>query len=73
MPSMIETQRSVALESGIAFWSAFDAMGGSGSMNAWLARGWAQGDRVHLTRPGYDLLADAFCKDLMRAFDRRSR
>jgi len=71
MPSMIETQRSVAMESGVAFWSTFDAMGGSGSMNVWLARGWAQGDRVHLTRPGYDLLADAFCKDLMRAFDRR--
>ena len=68
MPSMVETQRSVAFESGAAFWSAFDAMGGSGSMNSWLTRGWAQGDRVHLTRPGYDLLADAFCKDLMRAY-----
>jgi len=68
VPEMIETQRSVAIESGVAFWSAFSAMGGSGSMNAWVARGWAQGDHVHLTRPGYELLADAFCKDLMLAF-----
>ena len=71
MSSMIETQRSVAAESGVAFWSAFDAMGGSGSMNAWLGRGWAQADRVHLTRPGYDLIAAAFVKDLMRAFQQR--
>ncbi len=68
LPSLIETQRAVALESGVAFWSAFDAMGGSGSMDNWVARGWAQGDRVHLTRGGYDLIAGAFFKDLMRAY-----
>ena len=73
VPAMIEAQRQVAHEAGAAFWSAFDAMGGSGSMNTWLARGWAQPDRVHLTRPGYDLLADAFFNDLMRAFDQRTR
>jgi len=73
IPLMIETQRSVALEAGVAFWSAFDAMGGSGSMNAWVTRGWAQGDLVHLTRPGYDLLADAFCKDLMLAYHSQVR
>jgi lysophospholipase L1-like esterase len=73
LPAMIETQRSVALEVGVAFWSAFDAMGGSGSMNFWVGRGWGQADRVHLTRPGYNLIADAFCKDLMRAFDERTR
>ncbi|HYX31105.1 MAG TPA: GDSL-type esterase/lipase family protein [Pyrinomonadaceae bacterium] len=73
MPAMIEAQRRVAFEAGVAFWSAFDAMGGSGSMDAWVARGWGQNDRVHLTRQGYHLLADAFCKDLMRAFDERNR
>lgn len=71
MSALIETQRAVAFETGVAFWSAFDAMGGSGSMDSWVARGWAQGDRVHLTRPGYDLIADAFCKDLMRAYQSR--
>ena len=73
MPAMVDIQRSVALESGVAFWSAFDAMGGAGSMNGWLTRGWAQSDRVHLTRPGYDLLADAFAKDLIRAFQQPPR
>jgi lysophospholipase L1-like esterase len=73
IPTMIETQRRVAIESGVAFWSAFGAMGGSGSMNAWVTRGWAQGDHVHLTRPGYDLLAEAFCKDLMLAYQSQVR
>jgi len=72
LPALIETERAVALESGVAFWSAFDAMGGVGSMNNWVARGWAQGDRVHLTRPGYDLIADAFYRDLMRAYQSRA-
>jgi lysophospholipase L1-like esterase len=68
LPAMIETQRRVAFESGAAFWSAYDAMGGAGSMNNWVRRGLGQGDRVHLTRPGYVQLADSFFRDLMRAY-----
>ena len=68
MPAMIESQRRAALESGAAFWSAYDSMGGRGSMEAWLARGWAQADQVHLTREGYNLIGDAFFRDLMRAY-----
>lgn len=69
MPAMIETQRRVAFESKAAFWSAYDAMGGSGSMNSWVMRGLGQGDHVHLTRQGYAQLADTFFRDLMRAYD----
>ena len=69
MPAMIETERRAAIESNAAFWSAYDAMGGPGSMNAWVGRGLGQGDQVHLTRPGYAMLADAFFRDLMRAYN----
>jgi lysophospholipase L1-like esterase len=68
MPAMIEVQRRAAFESGAAFWSAYDAMGGAGSMNSWVVRGLGQGDRVHLTRQGYAQLADSFFHDLMRAY-----
>jgi lysophospholipase L1-like esterase len=68
MPAMIETQRRAAFESGAAFWSAYGAMGGAGSMNNWVMRGLGQGDRVHLTRQGYGQLADSFFHDLMRAY-----
>ena len=69
MAALVETERRAAIESDAAFWSAFAAMGGPGSMNVWVGRGLAQGDHVHLTRPGYALLADAFFRDLMRAYD----
>lgn len=68
MPAMNETQRRAAFESGAAFWSAYDAMGGPGSMDGWAARGLGQGDRVHLTRRGYGQLADSFFQDIMRAY-----
>jgi lysophospholipase L1-like esterase len=67
MPSMANAQRRAAIESNAGFWSAFDAMGGPGSMDAWVARGLGHGDRVHLSRQGYSLLAKAFFGDLMRA------
>ena len=68
MPLLIEAQRRAAFQAGAAFWSSYDAMGGAGSMNAWLAQGLGQGDRVHLTRAGYNRLADYFYHDLMFAY-----
>jgi lysophospholipase L1-like esterase len=69
MPMVIEAQRRAALAGNVAFWSSYDAMGGSGSMNAWIARGLGQADRVHLTGAGYIRIGDLFYEDLMRAFN----
>ncbi len=64
---VVEIQRRVALAQGCAFWNAFAAMGGRGSVDAW-AR-WepamAQADRVHLTAPGYRVLADLLLDALL--------
>ncbi len=68
MPLLIEAQRRTAFEVGAAFWSSYDAMGGAGSMNAWAAQGLGQGDHVHLTRAGYNQIADYFYRDLMVAY-----
>ena len=70
MPALIEAERSAALKSNCAFWSASDAMGGLGSMNTWVSRGLGQADKVHLTRQGYVRLGDAFFQELMRAYQR---
>jgi lysophospholipase L1-like esterase len=68
MPLMIEAQRRAAKLAGAAFWCSYDAMGGAGSMNSWVALGLGQGDHVHLTSPGYLKLGDMFYEDLSRAY-----
>lgn len=69
MPFVVSAERRAAIAEGAAFWSAFDAMGGAGSMNAWVARGLAQVDRVHLSTAGYMRLADLFYEDIMHAYE----
>ena len=68
LQSLLNVERRVALANNTAFWSAFDAMGGSGSMSSWLSRGLAQPDRVHLTKAGYARVADMFYEDLIAAW-----
>ena len=68
LEALVNAERRAALANNAGFWSSFDAMGGVGSMNSWVSRGWAQPDRVHLTGAGYARMADTFYSDLMRAW-----
>jgi lysophospholipase L1-like esterase len=68
MPQLIEAQRRAATKAGAAFWCSYDAMGGAGAMNNWVAQGLGQGDHVHLTGPGYLKMGDMFYEDLMKAY-----
>jgi len=43
-------------------------MGGAEAMNVWTGQGLGQADHVHLTRAGYNRLADYFYQDLTLAF-----
>jgi len=67
LKDLISAEHSAALSNNAAFWSAFDAMGGTGSMQKWSRLGFAQPDRVHLTGAGYAKLADMFYEDLLCA------
>jgi lysophospholipase L1-like esterase len=68
MPAMIEAQKRAAREAGAAFWSSYDAMGGSGAMDYWITQGWGRPDHVHLTSPGYQRMADMFYDDVKQAY-----
>jgi len=68
MPLLLEAQKRAAFLAGAAFWSEYDAMGGSGSMNTWVARGLGRFDHVHCTASGYDKLAGLFYDDLINAY-----
>jgi len=57
IPAIAAQTERVARETGCAFWSAYDAMGGSGSFVRWKALDLAAADDSHLTRAGYARLA----------------
>ena len=67
---LIAIQRRVALSHGAAFWSTFDAMGGSGSMAQWVkARPQLAGqDLTHPTPLGAEVLGDMLSDAVLRAF-----
>jgi len=70
MPGLVAVQRQAALEAGAAFWDLFHAMGGGGSIEGWARRSepLAQPDRVHLTRFGYQSVAEMLYPELMGGF-----
>jgi lysophospholipase L1-like esterase len=68
MTALLEAQRRASIEMGAAFWSSYAAMGGAGSMNAWVAKGLGQPDRVHLTARGYIRMGDMFYEDFLDAY-----
>jgi lysophospholipase L1-like esterase len=73
MTALLEAQRRASIEMGAAFWSSYAAMGGAGSMNAWVARGMGQPDHVHLTARGYIKLGDMFYEDFLSAYEAYAR
>lgn len=68
LTAVVEAQRRAARAQGAAFWNLFEAMGGADSIDRWAGRGFAQADRVHLTRAGYRMVAEALYAELMRGY-----
>ncbi len=71
MPRMVSAQRRVAEQSGCAFWSAFDAMGGSGSILRWAAMSppLAWTDYVHLSPAGLAVVGGHLSDAMLGAYD----
>jgi lysophospholipase L1-like esterase len=69
---IVAIQRKVATAAGCAFYDQLEAMGGPGTIIAWVnephdAR--AKSDFVHLTRFGYAQLATSLGSDILHAYD----
>jgi hypothetical protein len=58
IPTLVEEQRSVALEMGCAFYDTYRAMGGQGAMPRWVKRGLGQADLTHPTGVGAERLGN---------------
>lgn len=73
IPHIVEQQRKTALDVGCAFWNAFEAMGGKGSMARWVRRGLGQADLTHPTSVGADIIGNwiyqAIIKDYQKYLD----
>lgn len=57
-----------ALNHDLACWNFYDIMGGAQSIAAWYSSGLAQGDRLHLTQPGYELAARLLYQALINGY-----
>lgn len=69
-PKIVAEQRKLAKEMGIAFWSAYDAMGGEGSMARWYRATprLGAGDLFHPTERGGEVLGEMFYWALTQGF-----
>jgi hypothetical protein len=65
--AMLREQRAAAEACGVAFWNTFAAMGGQGSMSAFVERGWAAKDYTHLSYGGGRYIAGQFVQSLLGA------
>lgn len=61
---VIDIQREVARETGIAFWDWRHHMGGPGATHMWVRAGLSQPDYTHLTGDGYKLLGQTLASEI---------
>jgi lysophospholipase L1-like esterase len=70
---MVQAQREVAFEEGCAFFDAVAAMGGPGSIRAWLKRSprLAEPDLKHLNHRGRDRMGEMIYAALVERYRER--
>lgn len=70
LPRIVDVQREIAQSEGCAFFNAFEAMGGEGSMGRWYKQRprLATSDFRHATPEGYDVMGEMFYKALLKGF-----
>ena len=70
VPIIVKNQRELAKERGWAFWDQFRAMGGGGSMWAWVKAGLGSKDMFHPTGRGGSMLGNWEYLALVEAFEK---
>ncbi|HEX6767098.1 MAG TPA: GDSL-type esterase/lipase family protein [Polyangiaceae bacterium] len=70
---MDAAERRAASQSGCAYFSLFESMGGAGGFVAWMRETppLARADRIHLTLPGYERLGDALAQTLIEGYEEK--
>lgn len=68
---LIQAQKRVAINTRVAYWDLYEAMGGEGSIVNMVNRGEASRDYTHLTLKGGDRIARLLYDALMLGYERR--
>ncbi|MBS2019586.1 MAG: hypothetical protein JST00_42385 [Deltaproteobacteria bacterium] len=66
---LVNAQKNVAKEHGVAFWNTFEAMGGEGSMAKWAKNGLGGGDLTHPTPAGAEVIGKLLFEALSTGFE----
>ena len=67
--ALLNEQKKLARDAGIAFWNLFLAMGGEGSMSRYVSWNWASKDYTHISYRGGRTIAES----LLKALDNEKR
>ena len=70
---LVDAQKKVAAEAGVAFWNTYEAMGGEGSMALWVKKGLAGNDLTHPSPKGGEVLGDLLYTAVLSGFDTWSK
>ena len=71
IPEIVEAERRAAMREGVAFFDAYQAMGGSGAMDYWYKQSPSMGgkDHTHLNKLGYETVSDMLYEALLQQYD----
>ena len=62
---VLNEQKIIAQQTGIAFWNCLEAMGGENSMNEWVNQGLGRKDFSHFSDAGGKLVADMLVEAIL--------
>ncbi|MDR3666690.1 MAG: hypothetical protein P4L35_07605 [Ignavibacteriaceae bacterium] len=62
---VLDEQKLIAQQTGVAFWNSFEAMGGMNSMNDWVNQNLALKDYSHFSDAGGKILADLLTEAIL--------
>lgn len=68
---LIQAQKRVAINTGVAFWDLYSAMGGEGSIVSMVSRGEANSDYTHINFKGGDRIARLLFNAIMLGYENR--
>jgi lysophospholipase L1-like esterase len=69
IPALVKEQKQAAAEVGCAFFDTYEAMGGAGSMAAWVGRGLGQADLTHPSGVGSEVIGNWIYRALVQGYE----